>query len=341
MLVCNSILKRNCQGSQGCVNLRDARLLSSPLPTTSGGLAPELLSEAQSILKTATGPDDYAVMGDAVTKLANLVQHKSSIQSSVAEQKHTKVAQQLKAATLHLFPFIAARYSTIFSSQQDEINGTQGLVVPCGAADFQFAVHLVAAVRLVFHSSLPIEIMYAGDTDLSQPQRKALEAIGQDITTINILHLCDERIAGLEGGGWAIKPFAILASSFQHIIIADSDSVFLQTPEAAFDHPGYIATGTLFFHDRIVYEGSDVHDWWHTIMRGRPHSQSLSKSAFWSNASSHEMESGLIVFNKGNSNVLLGLLFAAWMNTKLIRSETTYKHTLGAMYLHATTLKQQ
>ena len=179
--------------------------------------------------------------------------------------------------------------------------------------------------------------MYAGEHDLHPDKRSALTSLGTQIRTVNILNLFDEATVGLIGGSWAIKPFAVLASSFQHVIMADSDAVFLQSPEAAFFHPGYMKTGTLFFHDRIdpgdflAHSGHilPVHEWWQFLMKGRQPSKMLKQSKFWKRQTRYEMESGVVVVNKGNKQVLLGMLFAAWMNTRKVRRMTTYKYTHG------------
>lgn len=171
--------------------------------------------------------------------------------------------------------------------------------------------------------------MYAGNEDLPAPDRIALEAVGPNITSVNLLRFYNESAAGLKNGGWAIKPFAILASSFEQVIIADSDIVFLQNPELAFDHPGYTQTGTLFFRDRVIGGTRDVHDWWQGIMGDRKPSLMMQQSRFWAGDTVHEMESGVVLFDKSRLNVLIGLLYVAWMNTKVIREEATYKLTLG------------
>ncbi|DBA98760.1 hypothetical protein WJX77_012685 [Trebouxia sp. C0004] len=269
-------------------------------------------------------------MGDSVAKLVALFDYQHSADATQLEAEAWQtLAQQLKVAVLHLFPFVSSRYQNALADLEHHENRTRGLVIPCGTSDFHFALHLVAAVRQVFNSTLPIEVMYAGDSDLSEDQRDALESVGKDIRTVDILHFFDENTVGLLGGGWAIKPFAILASSFKQVIIADSDVVFLQSPEAAFSHPGYIRTGTLYFHDRIVPGSNDVHDWWRNIMQGRTPSPMMAKSAFWAGKTVHEQESGVVLFNKDNRSVLIGLLYAAWMNTRHIRSEATYRLTLG------------
>lgn len=40
--------------------------------------------------------------------------------------------------------------------------------------------------------------------------------------------------------------------------------------------------------------------WWNGVMNGRVPSVNLQNSGFWSNQSIHEMESGVVVINKGN-----------------------------------------
>ncbi|KAL0032764.1 hypothetical protein WJX79_008758 [Trebouxia sp. C0005] len=217
---------------------------------------------ADSVAQSGTGPDDFASMGDSVAKLVDLFDYQHSAEATQLEPEAWQtLAQQLKVAVLHLFPFVSSRYQNALADLEHHESRTRGLVIPCGTSDFHFALHLVAAVRHVFNSTLPIEVMYAGDSNLSEDQRDALESVGTDIRLVDILHFFDEDTVGLLGGGWAIKPFAVLASSFEQVIIADSDVVFLQTPEAAFSHPGYISTGTLYFHDRIVPGSNDVHNW--------------------------------------------------------------------------------
>lgn len=172
--------------------------------------------------------------------------------------------------------------------------------------------------------------MFAGDNDLDFDKQEVLKSLAQNVKTINILDVFNESVVGLLGAGWAIKPFAMLASSFQQVILVDADAVFLQPPETAFDDPGYNATGTLFFHDRVVdVPNHPRHRWWHSIMTGRTPSPALQQSKFWSNQTIDEMESGVVVINKGNKHAWVALMFASWMNTKVVRETTTYKYTHG------------
>lgn len=330
LLVCHLIIQQTCDGSTSCNPSRQPKL--SPA-LAYARLPPEVLLQAKSVSDSGIGPDDFATMGDSVATLIRLFNYQHSAEATQLDARDVQqLTQHLKAAVLHLFPFVSTRYQNSMADLEHHDSRTKGLVIPCGSSDFHFALHLVAAVRHVFNSTLPIEIMYAGDSDLPEGQRDALESVGDDIRTVNILHFYDEDSVGLLGGGWAIKPFALLASSFEQVIIADSDVVFLQSPEAAFNHPGFIETGTLYFHDRIVGGGNEVHSWWKNIMQDRVPSPIMAKSAFWAGKTVHEMESGVVVFNKDNRDVLTGLLYVAWMNTRLIRQQATYKQTLGVLH---------
>jgi hypothetical protein len=90
------------------------------------------------------------------------------------------------------------------------------------------AVHLLSTLKHVHRTSLPIHVVYAGGDDLVPEKRAALRSIHPSIHTVDILGWFDESYVGIHGGGWAIKAFAMLASPFEEVIIADADAVFVQ-----------------------------------------------------------------------------------------------------------------
>lgn len=198
----------------------------------------------------------------------------------------------------------------------------------------QYAIHLVATLKNVHQTKLPITIVHAGGNDLTNERRAALRSISPDVETVDILHFFDEKQVGLDGGGWAIKVFAILSSKYREVIICDADAVFLQDPVVLFEDPGYNRTGTLFFRDREIFPGDgNVHDWWAKIMEGRTPSPQMETSRFWTDkASREEMESGVVVFDKRRREVALGLVFTGYLNIKTVREAVTYAQTYGALY---------
>jgi len=74
-------------------------------------------------------------------------------------------------------------------------------------------VHLIATLKHVHYTELPITVVFAGEDDLTEQRRGALRSISPDIDTVNILDFFDEDHAGLDGGGWAIKGQSRICSS--------------------------------------------------------------------------------------------------------------------------------
>ncbi|RAH76908.1 hypothetical protein BO86DRAFT_393097 [Aspergillus japonicus CBS 114.51] len=208
-----------------------------------------------------------------------------------------------------------------------------GIVIPTSDKTVRYAAHLIGALRSVLHSTLPIQVVYAGDSDLSATHRDLLATLagpaGPAIEFLDILTVFDDATLQLRTGGWAIKAFAALGARFETVILADADAVFLQRPEVLLGHEAVRQRGALLFHDRLLwphaFEGR--HQWWHDQIR-RP-SGTLNASRVWTEEYAEEGDSGLVVLNKGRADVLVALLHVGWQNSYEVREETTYKITYG------------
>ena len=78
-----------------------------------------------------------------------------------------------------------------------------------------------------------------------------------DLETLDVLKVVDDETLQPVKAGWPIKPFALSTSTFEQVILLDSDAILLQAPEVVFgDHSGYQETGTLLFHDRLLRQGA-------------------------------------------------------------------------------------
>lgn len=218
-----------------------------------------------------------------------------------------------------------------FQSLRASFTKQRGIVIPAGSTGFRFAAHLVLSLRRSLGCTLPIQIMYAGDADLPPEKRRMLRDLVDDETLefVDILQLVNDETLQLQKGGWAIKAFATLVSSFEEVIVLDADAVFLQDPTALFNQRAYREKGALLFHDRLLWKGvfKDRLDWWHDQIRVP--GPELAKSKGWTEGYGEEGDSGAICVNKRRTDVLLGLLHVAWQNTKSVRDEVTYKITYG------------
>jgi len=243
----------------------------------------------------------------------------------------------LETLAVTLFPFIRKPGGTNELEPLRMLRNTftkgPGIVIPTNTKNFRFACHLIINLRTVLQSTLPIQILYHGEAELPRAYRKALKKIERsDIEFVDMTYLLDTAPLGLENAGLAIRPFAMLASSFSQVILLDTDVIFLQKPEFLFfTQKGLWATGTLLFHDRLVGKGEfeGRHEWLRHQMRKHEPSETLQKSIAMREGYGHEAASGMVLIDKGKLDNLMGLLHACWQNTKDVRERETYMHLEG------------
>jgi alpha 1,3-mannosyltransferase len=261
------------------------------------------------------------------------------LRSWIAEadaNKNSGIQDLVEELLITMFPFLRnptkpndkAPFATLRNSF---IPGSRGIVITTGVGTFRFACHLVAAIRQVHRSQLPIQVIYAGDGDLPPKYRDIMQSLVTDIEFLDILTVLDDETLKLADSGWATKSFAGLVSKFEQIILLDADSVLVQAPEVVFEQRGYKDTGALLFHDRLLWQHAfaDRHKWWHKQMEHHTPSPALRKSLVWMEDYAEEGDSGLVVLDKSRLGILTGLLHICWQNTYAVREEITYKITYG------------
>lgn len=123
-----------------------------------------------------------------------------------------------------LFPWVQYVRRTSFSLF--ETYHGKGIVFCAGNPQFEFVITSIQAIRNRLKSRLPIQIFYMGEDDLSRERQQYLRAMASDIELIDVTQILNDEYMQL--GGWAIKPFAILASSFEEVMFVDADAYFLQ-----------------------------------------------------------------------------------------------------------------
>ena len=277
---------------------------------------------------------EFGKMGKRVQVLRDWIE--ASENDRLSTEQTAFLRDHIDKTALSMFPFLrdpsqASDTSLIHFRKRFE-PGIRGIVIPTGWGTFRYACHLIRNLRDALGSKLPIEIMYAGDSDLSPEYRDFITQLGPDITTVDITRIFDDTSLALEHGGWAIKPFAALATRFEQVMVLDADVVFLQAPEAIFDyHKGYRDSGALLFHDRLLWQGQfkERHKWWEEQLEHQAPSPALAKSLVYNEGYAEECDAGLVILDKSRVQVLLGLLHICWQNTKPVRDEWTYKMSYG------------
>ncbi|KAF9963183.1 hypothetical protein BGZ65_005367 [Modicella reniformis] len=217
-----------------------------------------------------------------------------------------------------LFPWLHfGRYSSF--SLYRTFKG-RGLVFCAGNGQFEFVVTAIQSIRRRLKSQLPIQVFHMGDDDLSPNRQQYLREMASDVEVLDVTRVLDNEYMKL--GGWAIKPFAMLASSFEEVMFVDADAYFLQDPVVLYQDPGYQATGALFFYDRTLFAGwTRGAEWLRSVT---PILSSFpATSRMFRLVSAHEQESGVVLINKRTR--FLGLLATCKSNGKWERDLVSYK----------------
>ena len=333
----SSVQTRRSASTQGGLAMTSHDITEPSSP----GTDPALLLLLHSISTTSDYFVDYPLPSSEFGKMGKRLQIlRDWIEAS---EDHRMTAEQTESlrdyvdkTAISLFPYLRdpnqASNTSLSHLRQRFEPGARGIVIPTGRKTFRYACHLIGNLRDSLGSKLPIEIAYAGDSDLPSEYRDFITQLSSDITTVDITQVFDDTTLDLEHGGWAIKTFAALASRYEQVILLDADVVFLQAPEAIFEHhSGYQTTGTLLFHDRLLWQGGfkERHEWWEKHLEHQAPSQALSKSLVYNEGYAEECDSGLVALDKSKIHVLVGILHACWQNTKLVREEWTYNMGYG------------
>ncbi len=126
----------------------------------------------------------------------------------------------------------------------DQYKG-RGIVI-CGGGERYFPCAWVCINMLRFAGcGLPVELWHFRNE--MPPHRKLLiEALGvRCINADEVRRIHSARLLG----GWELKAYAIIHSSFQEVLLLDSDNVPVDNPTYLFDAPQYLETGAVFWPD--------------------------------------------------------------------------------------------
>ncbi|KAF9923341.1 hypothetical protein FBU30_006611 [Linnemannia zychae] len=230
----------------------------------------------------------------------------------------------LKRLEQTTFPWIQRDHRSSFELYSKFKTGGRGIVMCVGNHHAKYAMTAIKALREVVKTKLPIEIFYTGPIDLTVENRAWFESI-EGVKCIDVVSRVNNEMIIIQG--WSAKPFALLVSSFSEAILMDSDVYYMVDPATMFDDFGYKETGTLYFYDRTLFPGAggDKKEWMESFLPTM--SNHPAKTRWFRLKGDHEMESGVVVFNKKQH--FLGLLAICKLNDLHERDQVTYRRTWG------------
>jgi hypothetical protein len=121
----------------------------------------------------------------------------------------------LNQLSMRLFPWTSPYFSDHMTLHAQFWNARRGIVFTAGDKQAPYLLTSIQSIRQL-GCKLPIEIMYLGNEDLCEGYRNRLESM-PGVITRDLSQMVDDE--GWKLKGWAAKPFALLFSSFQHVLL--------------------------------------------------------------------------------------------------------------------------
>lgn len=151
-------------------------------------------------------------------------------------------------------------YAAAIPSYPGQYHG-RGIVICGGGLKYFTCAWVNISLLRKNGCTLPIELWYIGN-ELNEDVINAVEAL--DVRCRNCEDHADGQIESV-----AMKPFAIMHSSFREVLFLDADNNCVTDPSFLFEHEAYLTYGTMFWPDFWTTEhtnpiwqitGSDAYD---------------------------------------------------------------------------------
>jgi len=122
----------------------------------------------------------------------------------------------------------------------------RGIVI-CGGGSTYFTCAWVA-VNMLRHvgCKLPVELWYLDDSEMTQEMTGIMESVG--VTCCNAARIREEHPVR-QLGGWELKPYAIINSRFQEVLLLDADNTPVTDPAYLFETHQYLRHRAVFWPD--------------------------------------------------------------------------------------------
>jgi hypothetical protein len=168
----------------------------------------------------------------------------TEFQRGITKATSSRVPVAAQRAAYHRMQDEAIRAAGAYPVER--FSGRGIVIVAGGIRYFTCAWVCITLLRRVLGCTLPVEVWYRGRDEMSHEMIELLRPFG-----VKCIDLCEvqRRYPVRYLGGYESKPYAILHSSFQEVILLDADNVPLIDPSELLDHPEYQRTGAIFWPD--------------------------------------------------------------------------------------------
>jgi hypothetical protein len=207
---------------------------------------------------------------------------------------------------LHSAGMACDRFIKTIPAYPDGFHG-RGIVI-CGGG-LRYFTNAWVCINMLRRSGckLPVELWYRGRSEMDARMKALLTPLG-----VECIDACRMRKAFpiRRLGGWELKPYAILRSTFREVLLLDADNVAVVNPEFLFETPEFRTTGAVFWPDYDAGRNAKLAAIWRSCGLRQPRER--------------EFESGQIVVDK--ERCWAALCLSLWFNE---HSDFYYQYVHG------------
>ena len=177
-----------------------------------------VLSDKESALLNNFDTKDFKKMGETLRlfkKVHDFVWSRPSSRVVTTQKEAVKILEKLESM---MFSWIKPGFQSTVELRASFKGKGRGIVLCAGNGHMITALPTLRMIREIHGFDIPFEIFYTGDGDLSPENRKKFESIGNTVAK-DITKIFNNEILKL--GGWAVKSFALLASSFAESMLIE------------------------------------------------------------------------------------------------------------------------
>jgi hypothetical protein len=195
---------------------------------------------------------------ERIKQKARDLERREAPSSAVRSQSGSVAPDAVRPATPSRADLVPAAQYAHYHRLQDEARASAppypsgrfagaGIVIVAGRPEhYTNAWVCLTMLRRVLGCRLPIQVWYLGPHEMSPRMIELLRRF--DVECVDAREVQRRRPMRI-AGGWECKPYAIVHSPFEEVILLDADNVPLIDPARLLSWPAYRATGAVFWPD--------------------------------------------------------------------------------------------
>ena len=150
-----------------------------------------------------------------------------------------------QSLTLHNARMACERFLQTIPEYPNQYRG-RGIIICGGGVRYLTNAWVCINMLRWLGCRLPVQLWHLGPRELDGRMKALLVPLGVEcVDAFSVRQKHPVR----KLGGWELKPYAILHSAFEEVLLLDADNVPVVNPEYLFQTPQYQATGAIFWPD--------------------------------------------------------------------------------------------